>query len=54
MRGKYAIIQSVLCRGTIEGIKKGEYERVHVYSNPEIVERIVTIYITETYLTGLN
>lgn len=38
MRGKYAIIQSVLCRGTIEGIKKGEYERVHVYSNPEIVE----------------
>lgn len=38
MRGKYSIIQSVLCRSTIEGIKKGEYERVCVYDDPQIRE----------------
>lgn len=37
-RGKYSIIRSTICRGTIEGIKNGVYERVSVYSNPEIHE----------------
>lgn len=37
-RGKYSIIRSTICRGTIEGIKNGTYERVSVYSNPEIHE----------------
>lgn len=37
-RGKYSIIRSTLCRGTIEGIKKGYYERVCVYDDPQIRE----------------
>lgn len=36
--GKYSVIRSTICRGTIDGIKKGSYERISVYSDPEIHE----------------
>lgn len=37
-RGKYSVIRSTICRGTIDGIKKGNYERVRVYDDPQIRE----------------